>query len=258
MWAVGSAYEAYVGRWSRLVAAAFLRWLEQPAGRRWLDVGCGTGALTETILAVADPAGVVGVDPAEGFLANARARIGDPRARFHRADAQALPLADRRFDAVVSGLALNFVPDPRRAVAEFARVITVGGTAAAYVWDYAEGMAMMRHFWDAAITLDAHASAGDEGRRFALCQPEPLRQLWTDAGLGQVAVRAIEVPTVFADFDDFWQPFLGGQGPAPAYVMSLSEAHRDALRDTLRRRLPTAADGTIALTARAWAVRGAG
>src|SRR5258705_11122744 len=146
MWVIGDAYEAYVGRWSRRVALEFLRWLDVPAGRHWLDVGCGTGALTETVLAVADPALVVGVDPAEGFLADARARVVDPRASFRTGDAQSLPLPDRRFDAVVSGLALNFVPDAHRAAAEFARLATVEGVVAAYVWDYADGMAMMRYF----------------------------------------------------------------------------------------------------------------
>ena len=142
-WAVGDAYEAYVGRWSRHVAEEFLHWLDVPAGRRWLDVGCGTGALTATVLAMAEPAQVVGVDPSEGFLAEARARVVDPRATFHAGDAQSLPLLDHRFDVVVSGLALNFVSDPRRAADEVARVTTPGGVAAAYVWDYAEGMSMM-------------------------------------------------------------------------------------------------------------------
>lgn len=256
VWAVGDAYEAYVGRWSRPVAVAFVRWLGVPARQVWLDVGCGTGALTATVLAMADPAEVVGVDPSEGFLATARARIADARAAFHAGDARSLPLPDRRFDAVVSGLALNFVPDPDRAVAEFARVAGWGRVAAAYVWDYAEGMEMMRYFWDAATDLDPAAADLDEGRRFPLCQPESLRGLWTDAGLEKVTVRAIELPTAFADFDDYWNPFLGGQGSAPAYVTSLADEHRRTLRDLLRARLPSAPDGSIQLTARAWAVKG--
>jgi SAM-dependent methyltransferase len=245
-----------VGRWSRRVAEAFLRWLDVPAGQRWLDIGCGTGALTATVLAVADPARVVGVDASEGFLTNARDRIGDPRSAFCAGDARSLPLPDRRFDAVVSGLALNFVPDPRGAVAEFARVTAAGGVVAAYVWDYAEGMAMMRYFWDAAAALDPAAADLDEGRRFPLCRPEPLGDLWADAGLDDVTVQAIEVPTVFADFDDYWRPFLGGQGPAPGYAVSLTEENRHALGDLLRTRLPSGVDGSIALTARAWAVSG--
>lgn len=256
VWAVGDEYEAYVGRWSRPVAEAFLHWLEVPAGGDWLDVGCGTGALTATVLAVAEPAQVVGVDTSEEFLTTARNRIVDPRSSLRAGDAQSLPLPDRRFDAVVSGLALNFVPDPRRAAAEFARVSALGGVAAAYVWDYADGMDMMRYFWDAATALDPGAAELDEGRRFPLCRPEPLERLWTDAGLDKVMVQAVEVPTVFADFDDYWRPFLGGQGPAPGYAMSLAEEHRGVLRDLLRVRLPSGQDGSIPLTARAWAVRG--
>jgi SAM-dependent methyltransferase len=199
---------------------------------------------------------VVGVDPSAGFLANARARIGDARAAFTAGDARALPVADRRFDAVVSGLALNFVPEPGRAAAEIVRVTRPGGVVAAYVWDYADGMAMIRKFWDAAIALDPEATALDEARRFPLCRPEPLRALWTDAGIADVIVEPIDVPTVFRDFDDLWNPFLGGQGPAPGYVGSLTENRRLALRDRLAADLPTREDGSIALTARAWAVRG--
>jgi SAM-dependent methyltransferase len=256
VWSVGDAYEAYVGRWSSRVAESFLRWLDLPARRRWLDVGCGTGALTGSVLALADPVDVVGVDPSEGFLVHARARIIDPRSDFRVADARSLPFPDRRFDAVVSGLALNFVPHPGRAVAEFARVAAPAGVVAAYVWDYAEGMAMMRHLWDAAIALDPAAAGLDEGRRFPLCRPEPLAELWVAAGLDDVTVHAIEVPTVFADFDDYWRPFLGGQGPAPGYVASLAEEHRRTLRDLVRVRLPVSPDGSVPLTARAWAVRG--
>lgn len=255
VWAAGDAYEAYVGRWSRRVAVAFLDWLDVPGGQRWLDVGCGTGALSETVLIESDPAEVIGIDTSEGFIASARGRIGDPRATFYVGDAQVLPLPDRSVDIVVSGLALNFVPDPARALAEFTRVTGPGGIVAAYVWDYAEGMAMLRYFWDAAVALDPAAGELDEGIRFSLCRPEPLRALWTDAGLRDVSVRAIDVPTVFVDFDDYWSPFLGGQGPAPGYVASLTDEHRRALGDLLRTRL-SQADTSIRLTANAWAVRG--
>jgi SAM-dependent methyltransferase len=255
-WEVGGAYEAYVGRWSRRVAAVFVPGLAVPGGRNWLDVGCGTGALSAAVLARADPATIVGVDPSEGFLAEARTRIADPRASFRVADAQSLPFPDGGFAAVVSGLALNFVPDPGRAVAEFARVARRGGVVAAYVWDYADGMEMMRYFWDAATAVDPAAAERDEGRRFPLCQPEALSDLWAGAGLDAVSVRAIEIPTVFTGFDDFWRPFAGGQGPAPGYVASLPGDRRDALRDLLRERLPTGARGAISLTARAWAVHG--
>jgi len=255
-WSVGPAYEAYVGRWSRRVAQAFVPWVGAPAGARWLDIGCGTGALTETVLALAQPSRVVGVDPSEAFLAEASARVSDPGVSFRVGDAQALPLEEHSVELVVSGLALNFVPDPGTALREFARVVTEGGVVAAYVWDYAEGMGMMRQFWDAAIALDDAALDLDEGRRFQLCRPQPLRELWASAGLSHVAVQSLDVSTVFCDFDDYWGPFLGGQGPAPAYVASLPAAHREALRESLRERLPKAVDGSIPLTARAWAVKG--
>ena len=238
------------------MAAAFVSWLDVPAGRRWLDVGCGTGALTASVLAGAGPAEITGVDPSEGFLATARARVTDPRASFRVGDARSLPLPDGAFDVVVSGLAINFVPDPGRAAAEMARVSGPGGVVAAYVWDYADGMAMMRHFWDAAAAADPEGAGLDEGSRFPLCRPEPLDQLWSGAGLTDVSVRAIEIDTVFAGFADFWDPFLGGQGAAPAYVASLSGGKRDAIRELLRTRLPVEPDGSIRLTARAWAVRG--
>lgn len=225
-------------------------------GRRWLDVGCGTGALTSTILDRAEPASVEGVDPSEGYLKAARGRMDDERVIFHLGDALALPVPDRSVDAVVSGLVLNFVPDPSAAMIEAVRVARPGGTVAAYVWDYADGMQLMRAFWDAAVALDPSAAALDEGARFPLCRPEALHALFSAAGLAEVEVRPVDVATPFRDFDDYWSPFLGGQGPAPGYAVSLTHERREALRKRLRSSLPIRVDGSIELTARAWAVRG--
>jgi SAM-dependent methyltransferase len=255
-WDDGGAYESYVGRWSRLVAREFLAWLDAPAHADWLDIGCGAGALTQTILALATPANVRGIDLSPDFIAFARMHTADPRASFAVGDAQALPEPDAVCAMAVSGLALNFVPQPDRAVAEMARVTRPSGIVAAYVWDYAGEMQLMRYFWDAVIALNPAAETLDEGKRFPLCAPEPLAQLFTQAGLRQVETRAIDAPTVFRDFDDYWTPFLSGQGPASGYAMSLSDQQRTALRESLRGRLPTASDGSIALIARAWAVKG--
>jgi len=256
-WAAGDAYEPYVGRWSRLVAGEFLAWLAVDGGAGWLDVGCGSGALTQTTLAVANPAAVLGVDPSPGYVAYARSRTTDRRARFAVADARRLPLADGRMDAVVSGLVLNFVLDPGQAVREMVRVAGMGGRVAAYVWDYAGRMELIRCFWEAAVEMDPAAVELDEGRRFGLCRPEPLARLFQDAGLVEVRTRSIDVATRFGDFADYWTPFLGGQGPAPGYAMSLGAEQRAALREELRARLPVAPDGSISLVARAWAVQGA-
>jgi SAM-dependent methyltransferase len=255
-WTSGAAYEPYIGRWSRLVAVEFLEWLAAPASGRWLDVGCGTGAVTQTVLDRAAPSDVVGIDPSEGFIAYAREHVADPRARFEVGTATDLPLPDGERDVAVSGLVLNFVPDAALAAAEMARVTRPGGLVAAYVWDYAGGMQLLRRFWDAAGELDPRGRELDEGRRFPLCYPGPLTELFDGAGLRQVQVIAIDVPTRFAHFDDLWTPFLSGHAPAPTYAMSLTEDDRAALRENLRARLPYAQDGSIALTARAHAVRG--
>jgi SAM-dependent methyltransferase len=256
VWESGNPYERYVGRWSREVAPRFLAWLGIPAGRKWLDVGCGTGALCAAIIDRCAPAAVAGVEPSAGFLKAAKENLAD-RAALYQGSATAIPLGDASVDVVVSGLVLNFVADQRAALAEMARVTFPGGTIAGYVWDYAGKMELMRYFWDAAVELDPSKAALDEGSRFPLCRPETLEKLFLDAGLAGVEVKAIDIPTRFADFDDYWQPFLGGQGPAPAYAMSLDEMARARLRDRIRERLPTQRDGSISLSARAWAARGA-
>lgn len=255
VWASGAAYEPYVGRWSRLVAAEFLGWLDVPAGGRWLDVGCGTGVVTESVLRLGRPAEVAGVDRSERYLRYARAHVAGPRVCFTVGTAMALPVCDAQVDVAVGGLVLNFVPEPRRAVAEMARVTRPGGTVGAYVWDYAGDMQLIRQFWDAAAALDPCARELDEGARFPICRPDPLHALFTGAGLAGTQVRPIDVSIRFRHFDDYWTPFLGGQGPAPGYVMSLSDEQRAELRERVRARLPYAPDGSILLTARAWAVR---
>jgi SAM-dependent methyltransferase len=256
VWAAGDLYEPYVGRWSRLVAREFVSWLSVPKNKDWLDVGCGTGAVTEVILETATPHAVRGVDASAGFIEYAKARIANSLASFEVGDAQSLPVDSAIFDVAVAALVLNFVPEHSAAVAEMTRAVRPGGVVAVYVWDYAGKMELMRHFWDAAVALDPAAFNLDEGRRFSICAPKPLSELFAQAGLGAVEVRPIDVPTRFRDFDDYWSPFLGGQGPAPGYAMSLSEERRNTLRDRIRSQLPVAPDGTIQLIARAWAVRG--
>jgi SAM-dependent methyltransferase len=238
------------------VARELLVWLARPVGGRWLDVGCGPGALARTILEQASPRAVDGVDRSEGYVAYAREHVPDPRARFVVGDAQALVRPAEPYDTAVSGLLLNFLPRPELAVQGMARAVPSGGVVGSYVWDYAGRMELMRHFWEAAAALDPAARDLDEGRRFPLCHPEPRARLFREAGLDAVETQALEVPTVFADFDDYWAPFLGGQGPAPGYAVALDEDRRRALQARIRAGLPTRPDGSIHLVARAWAVRG--
>ena len=253
-WERGDPYERYVGRWSRRVAPLFLSWLRVPAGRKWVDVGCGTGALCSAILDHTSPSLVVGIEPSDGFFETARSNLAG-RALLQRGSATAMPLGDSSVDVVVSGLVLNFVPHARAALAEMTRVTASGGVIGAYVWDYAGKMELMRIFWDAAVGLDPDAAKMDEGMRFPLCRPEALTELFAGAGCNGIETTAIDIATAFAGFDDYWQPFLGGQGPAPAYAMSLDEDARVRLRDRIRERIPVQADGSISLTARAWAIR---
>jgi len=254
-WTGAEEYEAYIGRWSRPVAAVFLDWLSIPPGQRWVDVGCGTGALSGAILERTDPFSVVGCDPSADFVDLAQRHVADPRARFAVAFGDDLPLETDSADVIVSGLVLNFIPDLAAALLEMRRVALAGATIAGYIWDFAGRMDIIRTFWDAAIAVDPAAAGSDEGVRFPLCAPDPLREAFEGAGLSEVVVRSIDVPTVLRDFDDYWTPFLGGVGPAPAYLVGLDEAHRMRIRERLRTTLPTGLDGRIQLMSRAWAVR---
>jgi len=256
VWATGDAYQRYIGRWSRLIAGKFIPWLAQPPGHCWLDIGCGTGVVTQTVLEGSAPAQVIGVDPSEGFLELARRNAADARASFRLGDAQNLPLADNTVDATVSGLVLNFVPDKAKALTEMKRVTRPGGTVAFYVWDYPGEMQLIRRFWEAAVSLDPAAEPLDEGRRFKECNPDSLATLLAQSGLQDIEVHAIDATAIFEDFDDYWSPFLGGQGPAPTYCAALSEDRRAKLCERLRATLPTEPDGTIQLQARAFAGRG--
>ncbi|MGH8897632.1 MAG: class I SAM-dependent methyltransferase [Egibacteraceae bacterium] len=199
---------------------------------------------------------LVGVDPSAGYVQHVRQRTGDHRADFLIGDAHKLEFADGTFDVVVSGLVLNFLSDRHQALGEMKRVAREGGTVAAYVWDYPGQMQLMKYFWDTACDLDPAAGQLHEGRRFSFCQPDVLAAMFTAANLGNIETTAIVVPTCFADFADYWGPFLGGQAPAPSYAMSLDDDRCLALREAIRSRLPAGADGSIALTARAWAIHG--
>ena len=255
-WARGDAYESFMGRWSRRVADDFLQWLDPLPRANWLEVGCGTGALTEAVCRLAKPASLIACDPSPELLSFARRSITDTSVAFRIGGADDLPRRDGDFDLIVSGLVLNFLPHPSDGVRSMRERLRRGGTLAAYVWDYAEGMQFLRFFWDEAVALDPSAAPLDEGRRFPLCRPDALRQLFEQSGLDSVETKALEIVTAFPDFDEYWSPFLGGTGPAPSYVDSLEQDARRQLRLRLEQRLTPSADGSIQLTARALGVRG--
>ncbi|MEQ6900562.1 methyltransferase [Nocardioides sp. YIM 152588] len=252
-WLAGDRYEPYVGRWSRLVAPRFLAWLAAPAGLRWIDVGCGTGALTAAVAEHTEPASVLGVDPSPGFVTWAAEHHAAPGVAYRVGYADGLEPGGA--DVVVSGLVLNFLPDPDAALAAMAAAAP-GGTVAAYVWDYAGGMELLRLFWDAAVAADPTAAPLHEARRFPGWGAEDLAARWRAAGLAEVETTEVDVEATYPGPLAVWVPFLGGTGPAPGYVASLADPQRDALRDRFLAGLPVGADGRVRLTARAHAVRG--
>ena len=255
-WAAGSAYEDFMGRWSRELAPKFVEWLDIPADVHWLDVGCGTGALTEAICSYANPASVVGCDPAKPFVEYARARPRNGLVTFEIGGTGSLPTRFGAFGSVTSLLALNFFPDPAGAVVEMRERTAPGGTVSSCVWDYVDRMQFLRRFWEAATRIDRRAAELDEGRRFPICRPDALTDLFREAGLQSVCCEPIEISTNFGSFEEYWKPFLGGSGPAPGFVASLESEARNALADELENSLPRNPDGSIRLIARAWAVRG--
>jgi ubiquinone/menaquinone biosynthesis C-methylase UbiE len=245
-----------MGRWSRRVAREFVEWLEAEPRAHWLDVGCGTGALTAAICEWKKPASVIGCDPSGPLVEMASATLPDKRVSFEIAQAEHLPEREGGFDVVVSGLVLNFIPNARRGLAAMRARLAARGCVAAYVWDYAQGMQFLQHFWREAVALDPSAAKLAEELRFADWNETTLAALFREAGLARVQTRAIAVETSFASFEDFWQPFLGRTGPAPSYVAALAPERREALQERLRQHLPTQSDGRICLSARAWAARG--
>jgi len=255
-WQAGDSYDQYMGRWSRQIAPAFLDRLDAPRSKDWLDVGCGTGALTAAIIGKCEPQSVVSIDQSAGFLEKARANVADARVDFRVGDAQSLPVDSASVDVVVAALVVNFVPDRSKALAEMQRVARPGAIIAFYVWDYpGGGVEFMRAFWTAATRLDANASSLTEDRRFPFCTPDGLRDMARAAGLSSIEVVAIERPSVFKDFDDYWHPFTLGAGPAPGYCKALPEDARERLRESLAATLPRQPDGSIHFMTRAWALR---
>jgi len=255
-WENAEAYNSFIGRWSREVAAEFIKWLAPVPGINWLDIGCGTGSLSQAILQNAEPFAVKGLDLSQDFVSFARRTIADERATFEIGDAMALPVETGAYDAAVSGLVLNFMPMREQAVAEMKRAVRPGGIIGAYVWDYGGRAQPLRHFWNAAVALDPPAYDLDEGRRFTICNPESLTALFSQAGLEEITVRALDVWIEFRDFDDYWNHFRTGIGPAAAYCKSLPRERQTALRKRLQNSLPAALDGSIPLVGRAWAICG--
>lgn len=255
-WSSGDSYDAYMGRWSRQIAPLFLNWLAPDPSLDWVEVGCGTGALSAEILARTSPRSLRSIDPSAGFIAKASSAIDDPRVSFSVGDAQSLSLPPASADIVVSALVLNFIPDRQKGLAEMRRITRPGGSIALYVWDYpGGGVEFMRAFWTAAVALDPAARDLTEDKRFPFCTPEGLTALLASSGLDRITCAPLTAPTVFGDFEDYWRPFTLGAGPAPGYCANLPPEHQQRLKDRLSATLPRQSDNSITLQSRAWALR---
>lgn len=253
-WSAGEAYEHYMGRWSLQIAARFIDWLNPKPHADWLEIGCGTGALTRTILAKSNPKSIHAIDPSQGFVDDAAARISDPRVRIETGKLPGLSAPNGSYDCVTSALVLNFVPDLPAGLADMRRVLRKAGQLSFYVWDYpGGGMGFISAFWKAAKALDPAAAELDESTRFPACSPKGLAKICAENGLAGAEIAPIETITRFDDFEAFWRPFTMGAGPAPGYCASLSDSARAALKAQLAADL--GASGPVELPARAWAVK---
>jgi ubiquinone/menaquinone biosynthesis C-methylase UbiE len=247
-----AAYERAMGRWSRAVAPAFLRWLAPPANARWLDVGCGTGILSHTLIELCSPARVVGIDSSAAQVEQASRGPAAGRASFETGDACTLPFPDASFDVVASALVLNFIPERRRALAEMRRVARAGGAVATYVWDFAEELSpsgplrrAMRRFG-----VQVPPIPGTPDSRL-----EAIRALFQEAGLERIETKIIDVCLAYEDFEDFWKAQTPGYVPTTKIITSMTEADRTRLKRAVRDQLPAAPEGVIEYFARANAVK---
>jgi SAM-dependent methyltransferase len=245
------AYERFMGRWSHPLAVAFADAVGAASGPTAIDVGCGTGALTRELVRRLGGRAVAAVDPSEPSVAACAAAA--PEADVRVGNAETLPFGDASFDLAVSQLVVNFMTDPVLGVREMRRVTRPGGTVASCTWDYGDGMTMLRVFWDAAVALDP--SAPDEALAMSYCTPTDLERLWDEAGLAEIRTDALVVERSYVDFEDLWEPFTFGVGPAGTYCASLDGDRREALRRECFRRFGEPV-GPLSLTARAWLVCG--
>ena len=248
----GIAYEAWMGRWSRIVGEKFLEWLSPAEKLSWLDVGCGNGAFTELVYAKCAPSGIQGVDPSQEQLDVANSRASSKTIEYRIGAAQALPFDDKTFDVVAMALAINLPPDPKVAVAEMLRVTKSGGTVATYMWDIPNGGITMEPIRTALREMNINTPIFGE----AITTPENMKELWENAGLNDVSLTQIEIDLSFKSFDDFWNSNTGMENTVVRAMKSLSDTEIKTLKANLKSNLPTDSSGNICYRAFANAAKG--
>jgi trans-aconitate methyltransferase len=254
-WDDTAGYELYVGRWSRQLSADFIQWLRPKPGSTWLEIGCGTGALTSAILHGAKPAHVVAIDKSAAYLQQAQKELASANVTFVTGDVESVA-PTKRFDMISSGLVLNFLPHPAQSLRRLMHNLNPGGQLSSFVWDYAGHYQPMRYFWDAAGQIFETAAQYDAGIKFQICNPERLTSLFKSLGLTEIEVTNIERIATFDGFDDYWEPIAAAQGSVTEFMNTLSSGQKADLKETVRKRLPIAANGEIKLVLNALAIKG--
>lgn len=247
-----SGYERFMGRWSRAVAAKFLRWIDPPAGARWLDAGCGTGILTEAVLDAYEPVAVTGIDPAGPQIEQASRGPASARASFRQADAMSLPFPDRSFDIAASALVINFIPQPLIALGEMGRVTASGGVVAGYVWDFERDLSPSGPLRRAMRAFGAEVPAIPGTDHSSL---QALQSLFVRAGMRSIQCTTFDVTLAYLDFEDFWRAQTPGYSPTTKIIDSMTENERRRLKRAVREALSVGPQGKIEYTARANAIR---
>jgi ubiquinone/menaquinone biosynthesis C-methylase UbiE len=251
----GEGYERFMGQWSRAAGRFFLDWLSLPSGLKWLDVGCGTGAFTEIIKESSGASEIRAIDPATAQISYAQSRKGAEGIQFQVADARSMPFEDERFGVAASALVLNFISDREKAVSEMRRVVRRGGTAAAYVWDFANRRGTSQHLHSAVMELEGPGYRPAELNAESTT-PENLKALFDAAGLTDVVTRSFEISVTHRDFDDYWDSHTKFASPIGSHIQSMTEENRQRLKQMVRARLPIDDHGAISFTAWVNAVKG--
>src|SRR5262245_6772699 len=254
----GASYELFLGRWTKVLAPYILDFAEFSSDGPLLDVGTGTGSMASAMAARWPKRPIVAIDIAEPYIAFARSKMAGASINFELGDASSLQFENNTFSGTTAQLVLNFVPNPSAAINEMKRVTRPGGVVVAAVWDFRGGLVYQRLLWDTAAGIDPEAAtARDRLFSGALALPDGLLQLFGEAGLADVQRESITFRMNYSDFDDYWQPLLGGQGPFGTYVATLTPETRRTIEEAVRRAYCSGApDGERSLTATAWAVRG--
>ncbi|MGI9501526.1 MAG: class I SAM-dependent methyltransferase [Geminicoccaceae bacterium] len=254
----GSAYQRFIGRWTRRLADPLIAFAGPLPDGPVLDVGTGTGSVVAA-LREADPSReIIGIDVAEPYLTFASRRDDCDGATFLQQDAASLDLPDDHFAGALSCIVMNFLKEPAKSLAEMRRVVMPAGVIASAVWDFRGGLVYQRMLWDTVASLDPVAAATRD-RIFSapLGLPDGMVDLWQEAGLEDVARESLTIHMDFSDFSDYWEPLLGGQGPVGGYFAGLDPDMQTRVREAVRAAfLAGAADGERSLTATAWAVKG--